>query len=333
MLSRGNQNCKSFELFPHELGLSSRVTALIWKKNIKLSFNIYDNQNKGQPCFLFLHGMGFSHKIFRPQFDFFTQYRIIAIDLIGHGDSVKIDGIEGLSDAQKTILAEELYSWPCVIKQTQLLLERLRVDRTHAFGWSLGGHILYALAVGNPNLLKSIITTGTPPINFSEEHLPQGFKDLFINNIVKEWKERPTHFSRTTALQLLSDMGALNQEADNFLVEDLTKSDPLFRQYIYLTLPLHSDNPLLKAKNFIEKNCEIPLAFFEGGKDRGVNTIFICECFDRHIKKLQPHSVIHVFASAGHCVFKECSKEINPMMLQFLESVRSIPRKKLSQTH
>jgi len=93
----------------------------------------YHEAGAGEPLLL-LHGLTASRGVFNPIADQLAQrYRVIAVDLPGHGDSPAINQGEPLTPrAQAFALGE--------------FLDALRLDRVHVTGNSMGGWVALELA-------------------------------------------------------------------------------------------------------------------------------------------------------------------------------------------
>lgn len=124
----------------------------------EIEINYIDNEAKSEKTLLFIHGNSHSSRTFRRQFRSknFSNYRMLAIDLPGHGSSDQL----------------EEYS---VMKFAEVLrdfCEELQLHKLILIGHSLGGHVaLQALREINPD---GILIFGTPPLSLPLDML--GFK-------------------------------------------------------------------------------------------------------------------------------------------------------------
>jgi pimeloyl-ACP methyl ester carboxylesterase len=100
----------------------------------------------GRPLVL-LHGLGGSQDDWPLQLPFFSpRYRVICVDLRGHGRSPKPPGLYRMSQ-----FAADL----------ALLLMRLEAHPAHVLGLSLGGAVAQQLAVDHPDLVRSLVLVNT----------------------------------------------------------------------------------------------------------------------------------------------------------------------------
>ena len=107
------------------------------------SINIYyEIYGEGSPL-LFIHGLGSSTCDWNAQTDYFSEhYKVIALDLRGHGQSDKADGE---------------YSIPLFAEDVSCLIKKLTLKEINIVGISLGGMIAMQLSIDHPELVKSLI--------------------------------------------------------------------------------------------------------------------------------------------------------------------------------
>jgi len=118
----------------------------------------YTQAGSGIPLVL-LHGNSASKRMFRRyQADYFTQYRAIAIDSRGHGESVS-------SDAEYSF---DLYS-DDVIKACGVL----SIAKAFVIGYSDGGNLALLLAKKAPEVFTKIVA-------ISPNYLASGLKDNML---------------------------------------------------------------------------------------------------------------------------------------------------------
>jgi 3-oxoadipate enol-lactonase len=114
------------------------------------------------PSLVFLHGLGSSGLDWEEQVTAFSdQYRVITIDLRGHGRSEKPAGP---------------YTMALFASDVASLLKDIGAIPAHVVGLSLGGMVTMELAVSHPETVASITVVNTGP-----SVIPQTIKDrMFI---------------------------------------------------------------------------------------------------------------------------------------------------------
>lgn len=125
----------------------------------------YESRGTGRPILL-VHGNSSSSRIWQKQLQgpLGSKYRLIAIDLPGHGDSSRPPN------------PEQDYSGPGYAACIAAIAGALGLEDTVVVGWSLGGHAILNAATALP-LVAGLMIFGTPPISKGPDGF-SGFKGL-----------------------------------------------------------------------------------------------------------------------------------------------------------
>lgn len=116
----------------------------------------YESTGEGPPLLL-IHGLGSSTRDWEHQVPHFArQFRVLCVDMRGHGRSQKPPGP---------------YSMAQFAADTAALLRGLNVGPAHVVGISMGGMIAFQLAVDAPALVRSLTIVNSAP-----ELVPRGLK-------------------------------------------------------------------------------------------------------------------------------------------------------------
>lgn len=108
----------------------------------------YEEYGKGAPVLL-VHGLGSSTRDWEYQLpELAAHYRVVAIDIRGHGRSDK---------------PRERYSIAGFAEDVAALIEHLGLGRVHLVGISMGGMIGFQLGVERPELLQSLCIVNSGP--------------------------------------------------------------------------------------------------------------------------------------------------------------------------
>lgn len=108
----------------------------------------YEEFGAGEPL-LFIHGLGSSGRDWEMQIPAFARdYRVVAFDLRGHGQSDKPRGP---------------YTMRQFAADTAALIEALGIAPTHVVGISLGGMIALQLALDRPDVVRSLVIVNSGP--------------------------------------------------------------------------------------------------------------------------------------------------------------------------
>ena len=108
----------------------------------------YVDEGHGVPLIL-LHGLGVSRTDWGPQIDHFChEWRVLAPDFRGHGDSSKPDGD---------------YSVPIHAADVIALMDHLGIESAHVVGLSMGGMVAFQIAADAPYRLRSMTIVNSGP--------------------------------------------------------------------------------------------------------------------------------------------------------------------------
>lgn len=108
----------------------------------------YEDVGRGEAVIL-LHGLGSSTLDWEYQIPELQQhFRVIAVDIRGHGRSGKPTGAYSIQTFADDICA---------------LIQHLKLHKPHIVGISMGGMIAFQLAVDNPGLLGSLTIVNSAP--------------------------------------------------------------------------------------------------------------------------------------------------------------------------
>lgn len=101
----------------------------------------YEEAGEGPPLLL-LHGLGSSHNMFKEEMaQFKNDYRVIAIDCRGHGQSDK----------------PAKYTLNDHIEDAVALLDHLGIERAHVIGVSMGSYIAQGLVLAHPDRVGKLV--------------------------------------------------------------------------------------------------------------------------------------------------------------------------------
>jgi 3-oxoadipate enol-lactonase len=123
----------------------------------------------GAPVVIALHGIATHSALWAPQLPFWAgPFRLVRVDLPGHGRSPNVDGAGSTS-----AFAE----WLCA------LLDELRIERAAVVGLSLGGMVAQAFALAYPSRVRSLVLAHTGARS------PQTVRDLWDKRL-EQMRER-----------------------------------------------------------------------------------------------------------------------------------------------
>lgn len=165
----------------------------------------YEDHGKGQTI-LFLHGVMMSSTFFKQQIPYFrNNYRVIALDFRGHGQSTKID--HGHTVAQYA-------------KDVKTFIEKLELKNVILVGWSMGAFVVwdYINQFGNNNLKAVVIVDQSPSDYIWPDWKFGAFDFEAIKEVMRTIQEDQHSFNRNFIDGMFKEK-PVNEDADWILTE------------------------------------------------------------------------------------------------------------------
>ncbi len=148
--------------------------------DIELDYEDYGNGK----VLLLLHGLGSTKKDWDAQVPFFSKkYRVITLDLRGHGASTKPKNAYGVG-----LMTEDVKSF----------LDKLRIKTATFIGFSMGGAVAFQMASSYPKYVENMVIVNSGP-DFNN-----------MGSIGEELLKNRTQFLETKGLTLLAEEIAFN---------------------------------------------------------------------------------------------------------------------------
>jgi pimeloyl-ACP methyl ester carboxylesterase len=255
------------------------------------------DSESGGPTVLMIHGNSSCKEVFRHQFasDIAKDYRILAIDLPGHGAS------DNPPDPMRT------YCLGGYADMVAELLPKIGVSEAAVFGWSLGGHVALEV-IGRFPGLKGVMITGSPPVRVSPEGIGAGFKPSPVMGLTGKGD-----FTREDAHEYTRHTCGVNLPVDPHLLDMAVRTDGQARALMFQSL--------LEGRGLDEVeivgHSDVPIAVVNGADDHFVNVPYMNDLKYRNLWD----GVLYVAPGIGHALFWEAPKIFNPIFARFLKSV------------
>lgn len=252
------------------------------------------------PPVLLVHGNSACKEVFARQFDSpqLADYRLIALDLPGHGAS---------ADAPDPQAAYALDGFAAACAS---VLERLGVGPLPVLGWSLGGHIALELLGRRPALVSAVMIVGTPPIPLDLAVMGAAFKPSPVMGLTGK-----EDFSDDEALLYAQHTCAVGGVVDPQLLAMCKRADGRFRRMMFEALA--AGRALDEVA--IVREGRVPVAVVNGSEDAFVNLDYIAGLPYGSLWEGQAH----VLPGLGHAPFLQGPQTFNPIFARFLASVRA----------
>ncbi|MFB9834130.1 alpha/beta fold hydrolase [Actinoallomurus acaciae] len=239
------------------------------------------------PPLVFVHGNSASRKVFHAQLaDDFGPRRLLALDLLGHGES------------DNATNPERAYTQRGYAATIVEFFDALGIERAVVVGWSLGGHVGLELIPRFPGL-AGLIVTGTPPVNnntLAEGFLPAvGYAgaENITGDQVAEFAEQITV-----------------SPPPKWAIEDVRRTDGQARRIMFTSFVAGHDSD---QKALVERS-PVPLAIIDGREDPFINHDYVASLPYAALWRGTPT----VLEGRGHAAFLEDSSHYDELIRAFL---------------
>jgi len=257
---------------------------------------VAESAGSGWPVLL-VHGNSSCKEVFRNQMEgeIGRRYRLIAIDLPGHGKS---------SNARNP---RRSYCMPGYADMATEVLDRLGVTRFAMLGWSLGGHIGIEMFSRHAGMM-ALLATGTPPVANSPDSLAAGFLPSEHMGLAGK-----RVFTEADAQAYAHATCGINAPFEQFLLDAVKRTDGLARETMFAAFAAGWGADQLH----IVETHDRPLAIISGGAEPFVNNAYLRTIQYARLWDEQ----VHVLDGIGHAPFWEAPRQFDPLFARFLADV------------
>ncbi|CDN51929.1 alpha/beta fold hydrolase [Neorhizobium galegae] len=258
------------------------------------SVRISDTMTGAAPLVM-IHGSGSSRHVFARQLQshLSRNWRLIAIDLPGHGES------SDARDPQSTYTVTGLAD--CIGE----VAARLGLHRFPVFGWSLGGHVAVEMA-GSGKGISGLMLCGTPPVSNGLIGMLRGFSPSFDILLASKQSFTSRDVERFQSLCFGGTTNSSFQDA-------IARSDGRLRAIFSRTM-LRGQG--IDQRRTVEQ-ADIPIALVNGSRDPFVKLSYLSGL---NIQLLFEGKA-HVMEGVGHAPFWENPESFNSLLERFLQTV------------
>jgi pimeloyl-ACP methyl ester carboxylesterase len=243
---------------------------------------------------VFIHGNSFCRGVFRHQMqaDLVGDYRLLALDLPGHGESV--DAVDPVRTYTRPGLADAVIE----------TLGELAVSEAVVIGWSLGGHIGMEMMSRLPGM-RGLMITGAPPVgrtNMAEGFIASSHRGLAAREVLSE--SEIDAFVRAV----------FGSSRETFLCDAVRRADGQLRKRVFEAARAGAG----VDQRLLAETSRVPLAVVNGAADPLINLDYIDTV--RYANSWEGRC--HRLPGLGHAPFWEAPEMFNPILERFLRDVR-----------
>ena len=240
--------------------------------------------NEERETIVFLHPAFGDHQCFDKQIDYFSQnYRVITMDMLGHGLSV-------VEKSKDKITATAVH----IVE----ILKTENVEKTHIVGVSLGSLLAQDFALKYPEKVLSLTALGGYNINKEQKEVAksQG-KEMF------KWLFKMI-FSMDAFRKYTANVSAVNESEQVRFYESA-------KHFTRKSFTIMSGLDILIENRTIQRN--YPLLILSGEKD---NELALKMAKQWHEE--EQNSQMFIIQNAGHCANMDNAEEFNNLIMNFI---------------
>ena len=240
---------------------------------------------------VFLHPAFGDHKCFDHQIDCFSKdYRVITIDMLGHG-------LTGVGKSK-----DKISSTPVHIAE---ILSLEKIEKVHIAGVSLGSLLAQDFALKYPEKILSLTVLGGYNINKEQKEVAKSqqremfkwlFKMIFSMDAFRRYTASVTVMDKV-------EQAHFYKSAKHFTRKSFTVMSGLDK--------LIADRP--------EVQRDYPLLILSGEND-----IELAVRLTKQWHEDDPESQIHIIENAGHCANMDNPETFNKILMEFISNKKSL---------
>ena len=249
------------------------------------TFYIFNKKKQKTPL-VFIHGVGLTNEIWKPQLEFFNEYSNLSYDILGHG---------------KSTLIKENISFNDLSTQLLELINELQIEKMHLVGFSIGSLIARNFATKFNDRLQSLVLLGSiykrteQQQKIVNERFNQAKKELKLSKLaLKRWFTDKYLENNPDTYDKISSILSSNNMANFIKVYELFvnhKNDEDFEKITVNTL-------ITTGENDIGSTIEM----------------------SQELNKIIKNSQLKIIKNGKHLCGIECADDVNLMIKNFIDS-------------
>ena len=235
----------------------------------------------------FIHGVGLTKEIWKPQINFFKDYNTLVYDLLGHG---------------KTPLKKSSVSIEDFSRQLFRLINELNFNKIHLVGFSLGALIARHFASEHSDKLNSLIIHGS---------------------IYKRTEEQKRVVRNRFEVSKLKKPASKQNAIRRWLSENFIKKNPEIYKNIYSILDKNNHKDFLKCYeifvNYIDDDSMLAKIKANTLITTGEDDVGSTPEMSRNLSKMIPESKFMEIKGGKHLCSIECANDVNITFKKFID--------------
>jgi len=253
-------------------------------KSLALSgsrIHYYVSGNSGNPAVLFLHPAFGDHTCFYKQIDFFSEeFRVLTIDLIGHGLS-KVCNFKQKIDSS--------------VEHIRSIMAAENIETLHLVGVSMGSLIAQHFALCNPDKTLSLTCLGGYDINRVDKEVAKAQRKEMLGWLLR------VIFSMKAFRRYAASVSAVNNEEQARLYESMRGFTRKSFSVMSTLGRLIKERPTLLRR--------YPLSILVGDADND-----LAKQMAQSWHRDEPNSLFRKIENAGHCANMDNAEAFNQIV-------------------
>ncbi|URM37611.1 alpha/beta fold hydrolase [Flavobacterium anhuiense] len=252
-------------------------------KNTTIS---YSDSGKGNAIVL-LHGFLENKKMWKEYVDFFSEkYRVITIDLLGHGESEPLGYVHEMEDNANVV---------------NEVLKNLKIEKAIIVGHSMGGYVALAFAELYPDKIQKLVLLNSTSKEDSEE------RKLNRTRAIKAVKQNYASFVSLAIANLFSENNRTR------LAEEIEKvKTEALKTPLQGIIASQEGMKIRKDREWILKENRFPVLLILGKKDPVLN-------YEENLSQIEDTTAELVSFEDGHMSQIENKEELKIALSHFFE--------------
>ncbi|WP_433779420.1 alpha/beta fold hydrolase [Flavobacterium anhuiense] len=252
-------------------------------KNTTIS---YSDSGKGNAIVL-LHGFLENKKMWKEYVDFFSEkYRVITIDLLGHGESEPLGYVHEMEDNANVV---------------NEVLKNIKIEKAIIVGHSMGGYVALAFAELYPDKIQKLVLLNSTSKEDSEE------RKLNRTRAIKAVKQNYASFVSLAIANLFSENNRTR------LAEEIEKvKTEALKTPLQGIIASQEGMKIRKDREWILKENRFPVLLILGKKDPVLN-------YEENLSQIEDTTAELVSFEDGHMSQIENKEELKIALSHFFE--------------
>jgi len=252
-------------------------------KNTTIS---YSDSGKGNAIVL-LHGFLENKKMWKEYVDFFSEkYRVITIDLLGHGESEPLGYVHEMEDNANVV---------------NEVLKNIKIETAIIVGHSMGGYVALAFAELYPDKIQKLVLLNSTSKEDSEE------RKLNRTRAIKAVKQNYASFVSLAIANLFSENNRTR------LAEEIEKvKTEALKTPLQGIIASQEGMKIRKDREWILKENRFPVLLILGKKDPVLN-------YEENLSQIEDTTAELVSFEDGHMSQIENKEELKIALSHFFE--------------